>query len=479
MTATKTSTNGTADATNGRERSRRNANAQPPESAAVRTWERFVAGEELDCRLRPEILASWLRCRDDYKVDPWRDQAPPATAQQVPRALEDDVVLAELAGVAKSIEAEVDDRGALVAVADGDGSILTAWGDRRALDVASERNLAPRYTWSERNSGTNGLGTALENDAPTLVRQSEHWCAGFHDWTCAGIAIRDPSTGHPLGVLDISSLGATLPENVLSWLRMAVSPIELELLRQASHAVSQLLALFAAQSQTGHGLVAAADNGGRVVAANDEGRRLLAFVMSAFGTPASPGGLDPEVPELTELIRLALSRARADSSWFGSGQLVLPVRGTEFTLNFRPATVDERVVGVLITSGAPEGECLTMEAAAPATGPTRILGIRARRLILLSPPEIRFAEADGNTVWIDTDQGRIRAFARGLGVLEEKLSGDGFVRVHRRFLVNLSRVREIAPSFKGGFDLIMDAPSTGTVQVSRRRAAQVRSSLGL
>src|SRR6516225_9917729 len=243
--------NGSCDAANGTKRTRRGTNPRP-ERAALATWERFVAGEEVDCGLRPEILASWVRCRDVYRVDPWRQQAPPAATQPAPRALEDDVVLAELAGVAKSV------------VADGEGRILTAWGDPQALNAASERNLAPWFTWSERKSGTNGLGTALENDAATLVRQSEHFCAGFHDWTCAGVAIRDPTTGHPLGVLDISTQGATLPDNVLTWLAQAVSPIKLELQRQTSHAMSQLLALFAAKSETTLGLVAAADNGGRV-----------------------------------------------------------------------------------------------------------------------------------------------------------------------------------------------------------------------
>lgn len=456
----------------------RNADLQQLRGVVLRTWERFVAGEQVD-GLRPEILASWIRCRDEYRVDPWREQAPPASDHQAPRALEDDVVLAELAGVAKSIEAEVCDRGALVAVADGEGRILTAWGDPRALSVASERNLAPWFTWSEPKAGTNGLGTALESDAPTLVRQHEHWCAGFHDWTCAGVAIRDPTTSHPLAVLDICSDRATLPDNVLTWLDHAVSSIEFELRRQASHAVSQLLAVFATQTRTSHGLVAAADNGGRLVAANEEGRRLLAFIASAFGMPESPARVDPEVPEFTELIRLAVDHAHADSAWVGSGQLAVPARDTQVALNFMPATAEGRVVGVLITSGAPHGESLTLNTAASSTGPARILGIRARRLILLSPPEIQFAEAEGNTVWIHTDQGRIRAFARGLGVLEEKLSSHGFVRVHRRFLVNLSRVREIAPSFKGGFDLIMSTPSGESVQVSRRRAPQVRTLLGL
>jgi hypothetical protein len=470
---------GAEHAANGSEAASRTGGSQSLEQVVLRTWERFVAGEEVDCGLRPEILASWLRCRDEYNVDPWREQAPPASAHHAARALEDDVVLAELAGLAKSIEAEVGDRGGLVAVADGEGRILTAWGDPRALSVASERNLAPWFSWSEPTSGTNGLGTALENESPTLVRQSEHWCAGFHEWTCAGVAIRDPATGHPLGVLDIASYQDPLPDDVLTWLDRAVSPLEQVLRRQASHAVSQLLALFAADSRTSQGVVAAADNGGRLIAANEEGRKLLAFLTAAFGAPTSPGQLDPEVPEFTELIRLAVDCAHADSGWVGSGQLAIPARDTQVALNFRAASADERVVGVLITTAGPEGERITLNPTTSATGPTRILGIRARRLILLSPPEIQFAEAEGNTVWIHTDQGRIRAFARGLGVLEEKLSGHGFVRVHRRFLVNLSRVREIAPSFKGGFDLIMDSASTDPVQVSRRRAAQVRTLLGL
>jgi sigma-54 dependent transcriptional regulator, acetoin dehydrogenase operon transcriptional activator AcoR len=471
--------NGRQDAANGAELRHRRQHVQHPDSVATGAWERFIACEDIDPGLRPEIVASWLRCRDEYKVDPWREQAPPASAHHAPRSLEADMVLAQLAGVAKSIEADVEDRGGLVAVADGEGRILTAWGDPQALSVASERNLAPWFTWSEPKFGTNGLGTALENEAPMLVRRSEHWCAGFHDWTCAGAAIRDPTTGHPLAVLDISSYRSTLPDAVLTWLDRAISPIDLELRKQATHAASQLLAVFATHSGTSRGILAAADTGGRLIAANEEGRKLLAFLTSAFGTPVSPGQLDPGVPEFTDLIRLALERAHIDSTWVGFGQLALPARDTQVGLNFTPATADDRVVGVLITSGGARGESLTPSAAASGGGPTRILGLRARRLVLLSPPEIQFAEAEGNTVWIHTDQARIRAFARGLGVLEDKLSREGFVRVHRRFLVNLSRVREISPSFKGGFDLILDANSAASVPVSRRRAAQVRTLLGL
>ncbi|MCC6383518.1 MAG: LytTR family transcriptional regulator, partial [Dehalococcoidia bacterium] len=108
-----------------------------------------------------------------------------------------------------------------------------------------------------------------------------------------------------------------------------------------------------------------------------------------------------------------------------------------------------------------------------------VLGVRAQRLLVLAPEEIRFAEADGNTVWMTTDQGRMRAFGRGLSALEERVHGHGFLRVSRQSLVNLNRVREIAPSFKGGFGLVMDGSPEEIVPVSRRHVAEVRAILGL
>jgi sigma-54 dependent transcriptional regulator, acetoin dehydrogenase operon transcriptional activator AcoR len=134
---------------------------------------------------------------------------------------------------------------------------------------------------------------------------------------------------------------------------------------------------------------------------------------------------------------------------------------------------------VLIVSPASGGEHLPP--ASPPTEPalTRILALRRGRLVLLSPPEIRFARADGNTVWITTDHDQLRAFSRGLVALEEKVRGHGFLRVNRNFLVNLARVREIAPSFKGGFALVMNGSPEEVVPVSRRHAAEVRRLLGL
>jgi len=43
--------------------------------------------------------------------------------------------------------------------------------------------------------------------------------------------------------------------------------------------------------------------------------------------------------------------------------------------------------------------------------PSRVVALREDRWVLLDPREIRFAEADGNSVWLISDQGRLLAAA--------------------------------------------------------------------
>ena len=82
--------------------------------------------------------------------------------------------------------------------------------------------MAPWFCWSESATGTNGMGTALEAHGPVLVRGAEHWCQAFHDWVCAGIAVRDVVTREPIAVLNISCWRSPLPRRG-RWLANAVT----------------------------------------------------------------------------------------------------------------------------------------------------------------------------------------------------------------------------------------------------------------
>ncbi len=111
--------------------------------------------------------------------------------------------------------------------------------------------------------------------------------------------------------------------------------------------------------------------------------------------------------------------------------------------------------------------------------PPRIVAQSGERIILLRRPEVRFAEADGNDVWLFTDEGRLQAAVRGIDKLDDELGGGEFLRVHRRFLVNLTCVRAVDRGSRGELSLIMDGTSDETVPVSRRNAPAVRRALGL
>jgi DNA-binding LytR/AlgR family response regulator len=100
-------------------------------------------------------------------------------------------------------------------------------------------------------------------------------------------------------------------------------------------------------------------------------------------------------------------------------------------------------------------------------------------MVLLQLPEVSVAESEGNDVWLATDQGRLRAASPSLDKLDGELAEAGFLRVHRQYVVNLSRIREVERGAKGELSLVMDDRADRVVPVSRRNAPAVRRALGI
>src|SRR5436190_22413442 len=239
--------------------------------------ERFMAGDDRVRGVRPEVATSWYRCREQYHVDPSLSKAPSASAQEASSAehtLEHEIVFAQLGGAAASIASEVENIGGVVTVTDGAGRILTVQGDKETLHRARDSNMAPWSCWSEWATGTNGMGTALEAPGPVLISGPEHWCAGFHEWICAGVAVRDAVTHDAVAVLDVSAWRAHLPPRAAAWLSKAVGGAR-AILRQRAHDTGAELAAAFAQTRARSGqALAALDARGKVVIA-DEGASLV------------------------------------------------------------------------------------------------------------------------------------------------------------------------------------------------------------
>jgi len=449
--------------------------------AVTAARERFLAGDDRVRGVRPEVATSWYRCREQYHVDPGLDRAPPASAQEEAPAehtLENEVVFANLGGAAAAIAPEVENLGGVVTVTDGVGRILTVQGDPNTLRRARESNMAPWSCWSEWATGTNGMGTALEAPGPVLITGPEHWCNGFDEWVCGGVAVRDPVTDDAVAVLDVSTWRHNLPAQAAGWLSHAVSGVRAILRQRARDSGAELAAAFAQSSARSGQALAALDACGRVVIADEEASLLL-------GVPARVPALDPTVRwrpalDLSRLTRHATKQARLDRGWVGSTQIATGLTAEPRRLTLRPVFLAGQPIGTLAVFGSENGDPVDTEA--PERGmcaPSRIVGVSGERMVLLQRGEVRFAEADGNDVWLATDEGRLQASVRGIEKLEAELAGSEFLRVHRRFLVNLSCVRAIDRGDRGELVLIMESTTREAVPVSRRNVPAVRRALGI
>ncbi|HEX6527591.1 MAG TPA: LytTR family transcriptional regulator DNA-binding domain-containing protein [Streptosporangiaceae bacterium] len=451
-------------------------------SATLSAWERFVSGEDTIRGVRPEILASWYRCREQYQVDPHLAQAPPAPGEgpgQGEHSLLHGTVFAELGGAAAMAATDAEAVGGIITVTDSDGRILASWGDRKTLGLAEESNLAPWSAWPEWSTGTNGMGTALECHQLVIVEGAEHWCHGFHGWACAGVAIRDAATDKAIAVLNVSLRGPEVPARLPGWLRQNAANVQAILRKRERQSGIELVAAFARAAAGAPGPVAALDMAGRVVIANDEAGLL-------FGVPSRTPAADPAsrwvspVRELAGLAQHATRKARYDPHWTGSTRVYIPFIQAPLPVSVSPVFQARQMIGLLLTSGSADSDPEPAEAEPQVSRlPGRVIARRDDRLVVLALREIRYAESDGNIVWLATDQGRLRANAHGLDNLEHELDGYGFLRVHRRFLVNLRRIREIDQGFKGSLYLVTEVHTHETVPVSRRHAPVLRRALGV
>jgi hypothetical protein len=195
--------------------------------------------------------------------------------------------------------------------------------------------------------------------------------------------------------------------------------------------------------------------------------------------------LDPAVrwkPSLDfgSLARHAIKQAQLDHNWVGATQIVPELTGEPCRITLRPVFLADQPIGTLALFGSTSGDPLDHERAQPGAGLTpRVVGVRGDSMVLLRREEVHFAEADGNDVWLVTDEGRLQATVRGIDKLEVELAGGEFLRVHRRFLVNLTRVRAVERGSRGELELIMEGGQREAVPVSRRNVGAVRRALGL
>lgn len=94
----------------------------------------------------------------------------------------------------------------------------------------------------------------------------------------------------------------------------------------------------------------------------------------------------------------------------------------------------------------------------------------------VSLKDIRYFESNGNYVQVYFDDQKPLVL-KSLNKLEEKLSEKQFFRAGRKFIINLSYIEKVEPSYNGGLLVVMS--DKRQIEISRRQAAKLKDQMSL
>jgi sigma-54 dependent transcriptional regulator, acetoin dehydrogenase operon transcriptional activator AcoR len=157
------------------------------------------SGAPLDA-LAPRVMASWQRSQE-YGV------SLDAIEPQFTGTLDEESLFFQCGReVLTALHATLANEPISLMLTDADGLVLNRFsGDHSLLRALDRVHLAPGFAYSERQAGTNGLGLALADRAPSVVRAEEHYALSLCTYTCAAAPVLDPLTGHLQGAVNLTT----------------------------------------------------------------------------------------------------------------------------------------------------------------------------------------------------------------------------------------------------------------------------------
>lgn len=99
------------------------------------------------------------------------------------------------------------------------------------------------------------------------------------------------------------------------------------------------------------------------------------------------------------------------------------------------------------------------------------------RNLIVDAQEVIYATIDDGLITVVTSNFEGQSNYRTIEELQSNLDPNLFWRVHRSFLVNINRIREVIPWFKSSFQLKMDDKKQTEIPVSRIQTKRLRALL--
>ena len=142
------------------------------------------------------------------------------------------------------------------------------------------------------------------------------------------------------------------------------------------------------------------------------------------------------------------------------------------TLDRARRAVHERSQGTIATETQPASP-------RPSQQRTKLLVRSGGRNYIIDAQDLIYATIDDGVITIVTPTVEGESNYRTIEDLQSNLDAEMFWRVHRSYLVNINRIKEVIPWFKSSYQLKMDDKKQTEVPVSRVQTKRLRALLKL
>jgi two-component system LytT family response regulator/two-component system response regulator LytT len=115
----------------------------------------------------------------------------------------------------------------------------------------------------------------------------------------------------------------------------------------------------------------------------------------------------------------------------------------------------------------------------PALQRSKLLVRSNQRNFIVDAQDVVYATIDDGLITVVASNLEGQSNYRTIEELQSNLDPDTFWRVHRSYLVNIHRIKEVIPWFKSSFQLRMDDKKQTEIPVSRVQTKRLRALLKL
>jgi len=225
------------------------------------------------------VRCSWNRCLTTYALDALQPKKPTTVERGDLKYRKErlgsllSIARIEMANLARLMQHTQYG----IMLTDWDGVIVSYAGDPGFSDTARRSGFREGVIWSERELGTNGMGTCLATQRPIVIHKRDHFLVQNTQLTCSAAPIFDMQ-GKLLATLDISGASSRAQTHTLALVDIAAQNIENRALLEACKKFGVLRFHRCAEfvSTPGEGVLAF-DEGGTIRGANRSALKLLGY----------------------------------------------------------------------------------------------------------------------------------------------------------------------------------------------------------